>query len=46
MTVSRAKRCLRDLLFLDADLMIFGAEIELGENAGALDPVEDLVDTW
>src|SRR4051812_13580006 len=45
-TVSRAKGCLGDILFLDADLMIPGTQIELGENTSALDPVEDLVDTW
>src|SRR3954467_5881394 len=45
MAISRAEGCLRDILVLDADLVIAGAEVDLGEHLGTLYSVEYFINT-
>ena len=40
----RAKRGLGDILRLHANLVVAGAEVELGEEAGAMELIEELID--
>src|SRR3954469_19801863 len=44
MAISRTEGCLRDVLVLDTDLVVTGAEVDFGEHLHALDSVKDLVD--
>jgi hypothetical protein len=42
----RPERRLVDVLLLHTDLMLAGPEIELGEEPGAMEFIQELVDDW
>src|ERR1700694_2708541 len=45
-TVASPECCLLNVRFMDADLMISGFEIDLGEVPSTLQSIKQLIDSW